>query len=254
MRASTFGWRACRKLRHLLEKPFTYFRALETGLPLRSSMNHGERCVLLQLEHYLDSEKLVVYDVGANRGSYTSAFAKMGRVDKVVAFEPLPDVYNELAAGMAAYPHVLCLNLALGDSDGPSTFHQSDFHYSSSMLPMEQLHKTEFPQSAGSTAITVEVARLDRLVKDLNLPLPDFVKMDVQGFEAHVIRGGWETIRHAKHCMLEMSLQRLYEGAPLFDDLYAVMRDLGFHLVGVVDQVTGASGQTLQIDAVFRRD
>jgi FkbM family methyltransferase len=254
MRPSTFGWRACRKLRYLLEKPYTKFKVMETGLPLREPMTHGERCVLLQLQHYLDGENLIIYDIGASHGSYTSAFAKMGRVRQVVAFEPIPSVFQDLDRKMAGYPHVTCLNLALGDTDGPSTFHQSAFSYSSSMLPMEELHKTEFPQSAQSTAITVQVARLDEVVAERNLPPPHFVKMDVQGFEDRVIRGGEKTLRNAKYCMLEMSLFRLYEGAPLFDDLYRVVRDLGFHLVGVVDQVTGASGQMLQIDAVFQRD
>jgi FkbM family methyltransferase len=254
MRPSTFGRRACRKLRYLLEKPYTWFQTIESGLPLRAPMNHGERCVLIQLQHYLQGEDLVVYDIGASYGSYTKAFAKMSRVGRIVAFEPIPPVFASLAADTAKHPHVTCLQLALGDTDGPSTFHQSEFSYSSSMLPMEQLHKTEFPQSAASTAITVESARLDRVVEERGLPSPDFVKMDVQGFEDRVIRGGRETLRKARYCMLEMSLFRLYEGAPLFDDLYSVMRELGFHLVGVVDQVTGASGRMLQIDAVFERD
>lgn len=254
MRPSTFGWRACRKLRYLLEKPYTWFKVKETGWPLRASMSHGDRCVLLQLQHYLNDEDIVVYDIGASYGSYTSAFAKMSRVRQVIAFEPIPSVFKDLSSRAARYPQVTCLNVALGESDGPATFHESAFSYSSSMLPMEQLHKTEFPQSAVSTPITVKVARLDQIVHDEGLPLPYFVKMDVQGFEDRVIRGGQATLRHAKYLMLEMSLFRLYEGAPLFDDLYHAIRELGFHLVGVVDQVTGASGQTLQIDAVFARN
>ena len=209
---------------------------------------------MLQLRHYLESDHSVVYDIGASHGSYTTAFAKMARVDRVIAFEPIPEVFEDLAAKTAAFPHVTCLNLALGDSDGSATFHQSAFSYSSSMLPMKDLHKVEFPQSAESKAVTVEVATLDRVVRDRRLPPPDFVKMDVQGFEDRVIRGGAETFRKAKFCMLEMSLLPLYEGAPSFDELYGVMKGLGFHLAGVVDQVTGASGQMLQIDAVFRRD
>lgn len=254
MKFSTFGRRACRKLRYLLEKPYTAFQIKEAGVAVRSPMTHAERCVTLQLMHYLEGSNLVVYDVGASFGSYTSALAKMDRVDRVVAFEPIPSVFQSLSGKMSTYPQVTCLNLALGDENGSATFYESAFSYSSSMLPMKDLHKTEFPQSAESKAIEVQVARLDDLVKERNLPPPDFVKMDVQGFEDRVIRGGSATIARAKYCMLEVSLTPLYEGAPLFDDLYGEMRRIGFHLVGVVDQVTGTSGRTLQIDAVFQRD
>ncbi len=46
--------------------------------------------------------------------------------------------------------------------------------------------------------------RLDTLVKKYGLPLPDLVKIDVQGAEKDVLDGGWESINAAKHLIVEM--------------------------------------------------
>ena len=145
-----------------------------------------------------------------------------------------------------------CLNLALGETPGEATFHRSDFTYSSSLLPMTGLHADLFPQSKGSREVVVRVDRLDDAVAREGLPPPDFVKLDVQGFEDRVLRGGAETIRRARHCMLEMSYESLYEGSLLFDDIYDMMRGLGFRVAGVAGQIHGNDGRPVQADVVFR--
>ena len=254
MRLVTVGRRACRKARFLLEKPYTWFQTREVGLATRAPLNHSERCVALELRHYLEGEDLTVYDIGASYGTYARTLAKLSQVGRIVAFEPIPDVFEQLKSSTARLPNVRCFNLALGDTNGPSTFHQNDFSYSSSMLPMENLHTELFPQTVHSREITIQVARLDDVVREHDLPKPDFIKMDVQGFEDRVIAGGPETIRRARFVMLEMSLHRLYKGSPLFDDTYRLVRDLGFRLVGVADQVHGVNGKLVQIDAVFERE
>lgn len=254
MRLVTLGRRACRKARYLLEKPYTWFQTREEGLGTRAPLDHAERCVALGLRHYLEGQDLTIYDIGASYGTYARAMAKLSQVGRVVAFEPIPDVFGQLKDSTAALPNVRCLNLALGDTNGPATFHQNDFSYSSSMLPMENLHKELFPQTVHSREITIQVARLDDVVREQDLPRPDFIKMDVQGFEDRVIAGGEATVRQARHIMLEMSLQRLYKGSPLFDDTYRLVRDLGYRLIGVADGVHGVNGRLVQIDAVFERE
>jgi FkbM family methyltransferase len=254
MRFATFGFKAIRRLRYLLETPSTALEVRHEGLDLRARTTLGERSVLLELRHFLDGQDLTVYDIGASHGSYTSALAKLGNVGRVVAFEPLPDVFADLQRRVAGLPNVACFNLALGDESGTTTFYRSAFSYSSSLLLMEPLHKAMFPQSAESTAIPVRVDQLDELAEREKLPMPDFVKIDVQGAEDRVLKGGSKTIRKARYCMLEMSYCRLYQNSPLFDDIYCQMRALGFSLVGVVDQVRGVTGKPLQADGIFHRD
>ena len=95
---------------------------------------------------------------------------------------------------------------------------------------------------------------LDEAVAEFDIPLPDFIKMDVQGFEARVIRGGERAFSHAHFCMLELSLLSLYEGDSLITDVNQMMRGLGYRLVSMLNPVRGRTGEILQIDGVYRND
>jgi hypothetical protein len=119
------------------------------------------------------------------------------------------------------------------------------------MLPPTDDALTEFPGIAADDRIQVEVTRLDDYVREHSLPQPDLIKIDVQGYEDRVLRGGPMTIGKAKYCVIEMSMLPLYEGGPLFDDIYGMMRTMGFRLVGITGDLRGRSGRQLQADGIF---
>lgn len=60
--------------------------------------------------------------------------------------------------------------------------------------------------------------RLDTIVQKYNLPKPDLVKIDVQGSELDIMRGGLETINNAKHLIVELQSSNYNEGAPLVSE------------------------------------
>jgi hypothetical protein len=76
----------------------------------------------------------------------------------------------------------------------------------------------------------------------------------VQGYEDRVLRGGINTISKAKYCVLEISFAPLYEKGPLFDDIYQIMRKMGFILVGLGEVSKGKSGMPLQVDGIFKNE
>jgi hypothetical protein len=78
----------------------------------------------------------------------------------------------------------------------------------------------------------------------------------VQGYEANVLAGGPETVRRAVAVIMETSFRRLYEGQPLFEEIYETMRGLGFDFQGNMEQmVSPADGRVVQADSIFvRRD
>jgi Methyltransferase FkbM domain len=80
------------------------------------------------------------------------------------------------------------------------------------------------------------------------------MKLDVQGYEDRVIRGGIETIKNASAVLTEISFERLYAKQPLFHDLYSLLYSLGFRLTAVVTNKHDASGiRIIQADAIFER-
>jgi len=57
--------------------------------------------------------------------------------------------------------------------------------------------------------------KLDTVIKERNFPLPDFVKIDVQGAELDIIKGGKNTLKHATRLVVELQHMQYNAGAPL---------------------------------------
>lgn len=216
-------------------------------------MTPAERCQYLRLRPALNwKPALVVYDIGANEGQFASFVAKLPSVAAIYSFEPVRQAYAQLARQHGAGGKVRCFPVALADRCGRQQIHVNRFSPSSSLLPIGYIHVEEFPYTAETHEEEVRVTTLRAIVQEHALSPPDFVKIDVQGYEDRVILGGEEILQRARFCMLELSLVPLYEGNALITDVNALMRRLGFRLMGIVGEVVGQSGEIVQIDGLFK--
>lgn len=133
----------------------------------------------------------VLADVGANVGMY-SIWAARSRGVRVVAFEPESQNYallnrNIVLNGLGGQVTAFCL--ALSDAAGLSQLHLSEFLPGASCHSfgekVDYKHQPMTPaHSQGSVA-----AVLDDLVDAGAVPVPDHVKIDVDGFEPKVVAG-----------------------------------------------------------------
>jgi FkbM family methyltransferase len=143
-------------------------------------------------------------------------------------------------------------NLALGDQAGELTFYRSSHAPSSSFLPMAQAHKGAFPTAADARPVTVKMERLDTVAGQLAIADPLLVKLDVQGYEGHVLAGGEQTIRRAALVIVETSFLPLYAGQPLFADVYRLLTGWGFTYAGALAQLPHPEdGRLMQEDSLF---
>lgn len=70
--------------------------------------------------------------------------------------------------------------------------------------------------------------RLDTVVEENDFPLPDLVKIDTQGAEKDIIKGGIKTFAHAQHLIVEMQSVEYNEGAPQVDETLPYIESLGW--------------------------
>jgi len=196
-----------------------------------------------------------VLDIGANTGQFARQARSLFPRAKVFSFEPIPECLSGLAKTMKGDPEFTAVPFALGAEEGSSTLYCSSFSPSSSLLNMCELHRQCFPRSAETHPLPIRVVRLDSWALEHDLLLPMLVKMDVQGYEDRVIEGGALTISRATLLMIEMSFAELYEGQPLFDDIYERVKSLGFRLILTLGNLYDShSGRLLQCDAVFANE
>lgn len=203
--------------------------------------------------HWLTEFRLAtVFDIGANTGQFAQYIRLLLPDTQIYSFEPLPDCFEELQINMAKADNFKAFNLALGDRTGDQIFERNEFSPSSSFLKMADLHRDTFPHTRSSSSVIVTSRRLDDLLPDIAISQPMLVKIDVQGYEDRVLRGGEVIIRQASLIIIETSFETLYEGQPLFDDIYRRLISWGFVYNGAIDQLCSPEdGRPLQEDSIF---
>lgn len=195
-----------------------------------------------------------VIDIGANVGDFAFTAHPLFPRAQFYSFEPLPDSYEQMLRHLAHLPRHKAFNFALGNQSGELTLQRSSQSPSSSFLTMADAHKAAFPRSASSVPVTVKIERLDDVAPQLDIKHPLLIKIDVQGYEDQVLRGGERTVRQAALLIIETSFRTLYEGQPLFADMYDMLTAWGFCYAGALDQLRDDNdGSIIQEDSLFAR-
>ena len=125
----------------------------------------------------------VVVDVGSHWGLYTVQLAsQVGPGGRVFAFEPCPSVLPCLRRTVAALPNVTLFPAAASDNSGTTSF---------TVPPDASMASLADWTGAGRRVRTyaIETVRIDDLLQDGRIWPADFVKCDVEGAEALVVRG-----------------------------------------------------------------
>lgn len=194
-----------------------------------------------------------VIDVGANVGQFAVAAAKIFPGAQVHSFEPQRECVLRLQTYAPRLP-IKVYPVGLGDSPQQLPFHQNTHSHSSSFLPLAPGHREAFPGARTSATEMLALSTLDDELRDLEWVGPTLLKLDVQGFEAKVLRGATRSLPKIDHVVLEASLTPLYEGEMLFDELLDLMRSMGFRFLRPVGWITSPeTSEILQIDALFER-
>lgn len=196
-----------------------------------------------------------IIDVGANKGQFSRMISEIFPDAYIYSFEPLPEPFEELKKwAMQQNEKVKAFNLALGDTEGEiEMFSHIEHSPSSSFLKTANICEEIYPFTQKQIPVPVKLTNLDNWVKSLSIPLiPEiFIKLDVQGYEDRVIRGGQETFNMAKACVLEVNLDKLYEKQATFNDITILLYNLGYHYAGNLNQVYADDGHVIYIDSVF---
>lgn len=140
-----------------------------------------------QLFEAMVREGTVVFDIGAHVGFYTLLASELvGPGGKVFAFEPLPAnlTYLKEHLRLNRAGNVTVIEAAVSDRCGTAYFEQGPGSMTGRL--------------ASKAALLVETVAIDDLVAQGQLPLPDYIKIDVEGAEARVLSGARQTLTQSR--------------------------------------------------------
>jgi len=147
--------------------------------------------------------KGVALDVGANYGLYTWALSKLYR--KVVAFEPNHEAASQILA--ARLPNVEVIFAGVSSANGIATL----FIPRVNGVVLSGWASLDYRNCPDATVLVKQEVEL-RTLDSQRFEDVGFIKIDVEGHEIEVLRGGAKTIqRHHPHLLIEIREKHLAE-------------------------------------------
>lgn len=194
-------------------KAFYYFKNDDIiGDCLRYYGEYSEREIQLLLR--LSTENSVVYDIGANIGAFTVALAN--KVKKVYAFEPNPKNFELLKKNTEHLNNVVLFRNAVG-SERKDIF-VSDFDESK----RNNYGEARIREDQGVPAKMIRLDDINYFLKDdvlFEIEAPSLIKIDVEGHEYDVFRGGIAKIIAAKPILFFEASERMTECFSLLEGI-----------------------------------
>lgn len=169
----------------------------------------------------------VIYDAGTRDGDDASYLAETLGAKTVVCFDANPLAVVET---QARYPSFTVIETALADYDGEAVFTQivsdrADHAGSSSLTNVWEWPDAELNQ------IHVNVARMDSLIESRKLPIPDIIKVDLEGYSYEFLLGLGDYLSRVKLLHLETETFERHEGHKDNKTVAEFMKANGFRLV-----------------------
>ncbi len=177
------------------------------------------------------SEGAVFLDVGAHIGYFSmKAAPRVGRTERVLAFEPNPETLKLLRDNVTANRagNITVEPIACTDREQQLTLYASaGFNTGMSSLSREN---ADITYKEAPRAYAVRGRPIDDVVQDRKLTRVDAIKIDVEGAEVSVLRGAVETLRrfHPK-LVVEIVPEQLANFKTTPDDLIAIVRNAGYN-------------------------
>jgi len=204
------------EIRSLLSCEYMRLRKLNPSYPrglLKEIWSHPQRMEhLIQLSRFMAiNEKILLIDIGGNTGYWAQEFIYIFPKTSIVAFEPDKRAAKKYRERFNGKSDVTLHEVALSDNSGSAKLMMTT---SSTFSSLEQY--TLETKGKSEAVDSIEVKKIPLNDVEVNTDGFDkvFVKIDVQGHEVPVVRGGGKLLERADIVLVELSFASEYDGLP----------------------------------------
>lgn len=186
----------------------------------------------------------VMFDVGANQGQTIARLREIDPSAVIYAFEPSPPSFKDLEESYGQAEHVHLENVALGEADGTAEFYVTATSVNDSLLKPTWDFTPDVPLAstvrtpALAAKVPVQLTTLDRYCAEHAIEFIDFLKIDTQGYDLRVLRGGCRmlTERRVKAVAVELTFVPMYSGQGDYIEILTFLDSLEYRLMGFYEQ------------------
>jgi len=186
-----------------------------------------------------------VIDVGAYVGDWTRTCKQIFPEARVLMVEPQSSRIPLLQSTSDGFEGVEFRPVLLGARQEASVpFYEAET--ASSVL-------SEADKQSAPTAC-LSMTTLDEVTSGTRFAAPDFIKLDVQGYELEVLKGGERTLQSAEAVLMEVNFLEIYDKAPLLHEAAEYMGQRQFQVYDICSLFRRPFDKALwQADVIFVR-
>jgi FkbM family methyltransferase len=196
--------------------------------------NTEEKLILLREKGFYPNK---IADIGANTGQFYNLIKGVFSQSEVLSIEGNPNCEIELKDTNPNY-----LISLLGSEESEKILYVNK-NYDRCTGASIYKENTEYYDECNE--LKVKSVTLDSLNENF-----DFIKIDVQGAELDILRGGIKTIIDCDFLLIELSIKRYNEGASLIGDVICFLNYLNFKTYDIMSQFY-FNDELTQIDILF---
>lgn len=199
----------------------------QRGKGWRGTMQDEVRAFSNLLRAHPRRAPLTILDVGANRGSWTRSLLGLVPSCLVHAFEPSDEAFAELQALGTRDRRVIPHNIALGAHDSEAVLYADSPGSTLSSLSQRNLAHLDL---TFDHAQRVVMRHLDGWAREHGLDEIDAMKIDVEGHELDVLRGGERVLESIAVVQFEFGGANI-DTSTYFRDFWTFFQERGFSLL-----------------------
>ncbi len=189
--------------------------------------DYGREVIFSTLKRFGFSPRHVM-DIGANHGHWTRAALDYFPEAEYVLVEPQDHLKVCVQDLIESGHKIRWINAGVAEKSGTLRFYISDRDDSSTFLPRE-----EQPQTRVASETMVEVKTLDDILSAYNLPAPEMVKIDAEGFDLKVMQGASSLIGKTDVFLLEAGVICPFENSVA--RVVSTMENFGYRLIDITE-------------------
>ncbi|MCZ4221795.1 FkbM family methyltransferase [Pedobacter rhodius] len=164
-----------------------------------------------------------IIDIGAFEGMWSQDIHLIFPKSQILMVEGQKNKENILTQKLKSIPNSTLKIALLGAEKKNVAFNI----YESASSIFEEDNKTN------AKVEHIELNLLDEVAFNAGFETADLIKLDTQGSELEILKGGEKVLQTAQLVLVEVSLLQIYKGAPLVDEVINFMKDRGFVLYDI---------------------